>query len=870
MQLKRKKSSFLIVSIPIIMLLMSLTINKQQFEVIKEDVKQEIMSMNLGFSRLRNLLDEGDGDQEIFRFSTVITSALNSIPKIIKYKLFNGNKFDRIDININFSNYSIIMEDRMRALQDTVMSNPTKVNAVLEYKGKKYKATVRLKGDLYDHWLSKNRHSLRIKIKKDKNILGFSSFSIHKPRARQHPYDYIFQSMIRDTGNLASNHKFAHIFVNGDDWGIMDIEEHISTEFLEKQNRKKSIVVRFSNEDKWLYTHTSKNPYDGYRLSDPSLFLHLYNTKSLKDVQNRKIYSYISNNRLSNNTSIYDINSFSKALIMSLVWSNTHTLADSNSRYYFNPYTLKLEPITTDQGRWNKLQDNTFPSIYGNYDGILSNQHFLDNLPMNLEKVRKTVSNMNKHLSYPQSLFPVDKKRNTKIISNNMKKILNNKGKYLISPIMAHSVKNKSNDKSAVVKNPIPPTKQQASEFEKHLYIKHYTNGNLELYNLLADDIVVRDISFNGKSFTDKEIVVPSYLSNPDPVIIKTQYKGIQDNMFTVTTQYQNFDRTVNNEITLISDGIKNPLSLNTAHEFVFINKLDDKTYKIKQGNWTVDKPIIVEGDLHISPGVNLQFSKDSYLIVKGSLTAVGNKENPITLKPVLDSWKGVYVLNAINKSQLKDVYISNISALEDELLKLTGGITFYKSDVDFENVRINDVKAEDAINIVESSFSLNSVIINNTISDGLDSDFSKGTVQYSKFSNIGGDALDFSGSHVFINQTKAVNVKDKAVSAGESSTLNIENSNFKNIGVGVASKDGSSVTMSNSVISNYELHAAMSYIKKDFYNTMTDININNSSISDGSAYLRQKGTHMIVNNVDIPESEVNIKKLYKTNVMAK
>jgi hypothetical protein len=870
MQLKRKKSLFLIMSIPIIMLLASLTINKQQFEVIKEDAKQEIMSMNLGFSRLRNLLDKGDGGQEIVSFGTVTTSVLNSIPKIIKYKLFNGGKFDRIDININFSNYSIIMKDRMRALQDTVMSNPTEVNAVLEYKGKKYKATVRLKGDLADHWLSKNRHSLRIKIKKDKNILGFSKFSIHKPRARQHPYDYIFQSMIRDTGNLASNHKFAHIFVNGDDWGIMDIEEHISTEFLEKQNRKKSIVVRFSNEDKWLYTHASKNPYDGYRLSDSSLFLRLYNTKSLKDVQNRKIYSYISNNRLSNNTSMYDISSFSKALIMSLVWNNTHTLADENSRYYFNPYTLKLEPITTDQGEWNKLQDNVSPSIRGNYARILSNQHFLDSLSMNLEKVRKTVSNINKHLSYPQSLFPVDEKRNTEIIRNNMKKILNNKEKYLISPIMAHSVKNKSNDKSAVVKNLIPPTKQQASEFKKHLYIKHYTNGNLELYNLLTDDIVVRDISFNGKSFTDKEIIVPSYLSSPNSVIIKTQYKGIQDNMFTVTTRYQNFDRTVNNEITLISDGIKNPLSLNTAHEFAFINKLDDKTYEIKQGNWTVDKPIIVEGDLHISPGVNLQFSKDSYLIVKGSLTAISSKENPIILKSVLDSWKGVYVLNAVNKSRLKNVNISNISALEDELLKLTGGVTFYKSDVDFENVRINDVKAEDAINIVESSFSLNSVIINNTISDGLDTDFSKGNVLNSDFSNIGGDALDFSGSYISINQTKVTSVKDKAISAGEGSTVNIKNSNFKNIGVGVASKDGSSVTMSNSVISNYELHAAMSYIKKDFYNTMTDININNSSISDGSAYLRQKGTNMIVNNVDIPESEVNIKKLYKTNVMAK
>jgi len=33
---------------------------------------------------------------------------------------------------------------------------------------------------------------------------------------------------------------------------------------------------------------------------------------------------------------------------------------------------------------------------------------------------------------------------------------------------------------------------------------------------------------------------------------------------------------------------------------------------------------------------------------------------------------------------------------------------------------------------------------------------------------------------------------------------------------------------------------------------------------------MRQKGTNMIVDNVDIPESEISIKKLYKTNVMAK
>jgi len=866
MQLKHKNSLLLLISIPIIILLLILTTNKQDFQILKEDSTQKLMSQDLGISYFRNLIDTGENNT--LTLNAKIISLIRSIPKIIEYKLY-GDKFDRIDISIDYSDYLILMKNREQGIKDNILINPSKVNAILEHKGKKYKAKLRLKGDLSGHWTSKYRFSVRVQIKNDKHILGFSSFSIQKPRERQHPYDYTFQSMARETGNIASTHKFAHIFLNGDDWGIMDIEEHISKEFLEKQNRKNSIVIRFANDDKWKYTRTSKKPFDAYRLSSSLLFLHLYNDKEyLKDIQNRKAFSYLSSNRATNNKSIYDINSFSKALILSLVWNNMHALNDTNSRYYFNPYTLKLEPISQDQGYWKKIQDDV-PLLNTQYLSYLSNQNFLVNLPMNLKKVGESVSNINNHLSYPQLLFPVDKKKNTKIIDDNMKKILNNYERFITSQIISYSAEELSKDKAASPEVPILPTKTQASEFTKHLHIKHYMNGNLELYNLLPDNVVVRDISFNGKSFTNEEIIIPSYFSRAKPTIIKTQFKGIQDNMFIVKTNYQGFDRTVKNNFTLISDGIKNPLLANTAHEFNFITKLDNKTYKIEQGNWTVKKPIIVEGDLVISPGVNLQFSKDSYLIVKGSLTAVGKKENPITLKSLLNSWKGIYVLNSFNKSLLKNVNISNISALEDELLKLSGGITFYKSDVDFENVRINDVKAEDAINIIESSFSLNSVVINNTISDGLDSDFSNGSVMYSKFTNIGGDALDFSGSYASINQTKVTNVKDKAISAGENSTLNIENSNFENIGVGVASKDASSVTMSNSIISNYKLYAAMSYVKKDYYGK-PDISINNCIITDGNKFIRQKGTSMIVNNVDIPESEISIKKLYKTNVMSK
>jgi len=880
MIIKKSNIRFRAIVLVLIALILSFfTIDAEKLKTEKEDIIQYLMTLDLGFSNRVNLVDAGEGifhNENVNGFSKykkeIFPSLVSAIPKIIQYKI-NSNNTNRIDIDIKFIDLQKINSDKQKAIKNGLLSNPTTVNAEIRFKGSTYKAKLRLKGDLAGHWTSKYRNSFRVKLKDKATILGFNKFSIQKPSERHYPYDYVFQSMMKDIGNLSSSHNFAQIYVNGVDWGVMNIEEHMSKELLEKQKRKESIIIRFSNEDKWLYGK-SDNTYYNYKLSDPSLFVRLYGSKKyLKKHQYRKQYSYILKQHIKGDLNLYDVDKFTNSYIMAMAWGDFHTLTNFNSRYYFNPYALKIEPITTDAASFAKLSDIEKTRYYepkGLYSSVLSSSNYKKNLANNLSDISDVInSKLQQHFNIAGLIFPVDKKKNADIVKKNIKKIINNQKIYLISPIEKYNSEGKLNNEKVSINQLALPTKQQASDFLEHLHIRHYTDGTLELYNLLPDDVIVKNILFNGKSISINDTIVPSYLSNPDPTIIKTQYKGIQDGMFTVKTKYQGFDREVKNDITLVSDGIDNPLLLDTASEFDFINKLDDNTFEIKQGNWIVNKPIIVDGDLHISPGVSLKFSKDSYMIVKGSLTAIGGEVNPITLKAISDSWKGIYVLNADNKSYLKNVNISNISALEDGLLKLTGGVTFYKSDVDFENVRVSSVKAEDAINIVESKFNLSSVYINNTISDGLDSDFSKGDVLNSEFSDIGGDALDFSGSDVSINQTKTNNVKDKAVSAGEKSTLNIKDSNFSNIGVGVASKDGSSVIMSNTIISNYELYAAMSYIKKDFYD-MPSININNCLVSEGNAYIRQKGTSMIVDNIEIPESEISVKKLYKTKVMSK
>ena len=872
MILKQKKSSILIILILLNLMLISLAFSNQKINIFKADLREKFISLDLGVSSIKNLLDDGSGEI-ILNKSNKLIILIKKIPSFFYYKLFDKDaiQFEKIFIDIKFKDYQKIILDRNNGLRDNFLTNPSITQATLRYKNNKFKAKIRLKGDLNDHWTSSHRMSFKISLKNEKTILGFNKFAIQKPSSRQYPYDYIYQSMMRDMGNLASVHKFAHIFVNGDSWGIMDIEELMSKELLEKQNRKNSAIVKFSNDERWAYQETSKKPYGRYRLSDPLLYLELYNKKSLKDPHNRQIYSYISKNRLLNNRNIYDIDSLSKASILDGVWNGGHSLSNSNSRYYFNPYTLKLEVITTDQAKWNII--GVLHEDFSYSANILSNQYNLTNLSANLKKVENTILDIEKYLSYTQSLFPLDQYKESRIIEGNMKKILSFsrafslKERYLALNIM------ESINTSVVIDPPKLPTKQQSSEFQEHLHIKHYADGTLELYNLLPDNVTVKNILFDNKSFTDKEIIIPSYLLNLKPTILKTPYKGILDDMVTVNTEYQGFERFVNNGITLFKNGIKNPLLTDTSDKFDFVNQLDSKSYVIPRGNWIVNHPIIVEGDLKIYPGVNLQFSDDSYLIVKGSLNAKGDSTNPIVFDSISDSWKGIYVLNADKKSYLKNVNIFNISALEDELLKLTGGITFYKSDVDLEDVRITNVKSEDAINIVNSTFSLNSVFIKDTFSDGLDSDFSDGNVVFSEFSNIGGDALDFSGSNVSINRIKVRNVKDKAISAGEESILNIENSNFSNIGVGVASKDGSSVTMTSSAISNYELYAAMAYIKKDFYGSPS-ITLNSCLVSNmngvSNPYMRQEGANMLIDNVEIQTSNMSIENLYKSSVMSK
>ena len=92
----------------------------------------------------------------------------------------------------------------------------------------------------------------------------------------------------------------------------------------------------------------------------------------------------------------------------------------------------------------------------------------------------------------------------------------------------------------------------------------------------------------------------------------------------------------------------------------------------------------------------------------------------------------------------------------------LTGCLTFY--NVDFKNVVIeayNQV-CEDAVNLVNTKGNIDSISISNSVSDGLDIDFSNIHINNITIKDSFNDCLDLSGGSYFIESIVLTGCDDK------------------------------------------------------------------------------------------------------------
>lgn len=767
------------------------------------------------------------------------------------------------------------------------------VNAIVFWGNDAMKAKIRLKGDWLDH-LKGDKWSFRIKLKKNAVWKGMTTFSIQTPEARYFIDEWLAHKIFDKEDVLTTRYDFVPVYINNKNLGLYAYEEHFEKQLVESRHRREGPILKFSEDQLWAsrvakqennFPLFEANKIIAFKsnkiLHDSTLF------KEFIDAQNL-VYEYKYAN--SDASKIFDVDKLAKYFALVDLTRAYHGIIWHNQRFYYNPVLSKLEPIPFDCYCDKGVMQWTNRAIYGNYnigsvkrknDGFFIIDHlFADKLFVKKYLYYLEKYSSKKYVSSILSQFKFGIKNNEALIQ---KEFPDYKYDYNFLVNNALAIRKALPDfKQKVEKNyftfidRVDTAKQKVynPKYVKNLpsyFITAYREGKNEIHitNYYPADIEFVGISNNQKLITDifkPKILLQSYNNPLHDIIIKVDTSNIQYLFFIVKGkadicnipifQWQS-PRKYNPQQELTEN---NNFKTNPIFHIVKKNIL-----VVKAGKYTIKKSIIIPSGYKIvfKAGANLNFINKSFFLSYSPVFMQGKRENPITIQSTDRTAMGFTVLQAKQKSFIKDAVFEQLNTLNYNNWNLTGAVTFYESDVEITSSLFNDNNCEDALNIIRSNFFVHNSSFDNIFADAFDSDFSKGRVLKTFFSNIGNDAMDFSGSNIFIDDCEIKNASDKGVSGGEKSKLTITNVNVLNSNIAFASKDESFLNIASSHISNCNYGIAIFQKKPEYGPAIVKINkFKHTNIN--TLYLIEKKSKLILRNKTIFGSEKNVvKKLY-------
>lgn len=263
--------------------------------------------------------------------------------------------------------------------------------------------------------------------------------------------------------------------------------------------------------------------------------------------------------------------------------------------------------------------------------------------------------------------------------------------------------------------------------------------------------------------------------------------------------------------------------------------------------------------------GSNINFYNNSNLISYSRIIANGSKKEKIKFNSY-----GKNSISIINTKESNEIRYSEFNNFDETILK-TGAVTIYKSPILIHNSLFKNSNSEDSLNIVDSTFEIENMIIENSKSDALDIDFSEGKINRLLIKNSGNDGLDFSRSKVKANELLITESQDKGISVGEKSKIKFSNVEVVKSKIGFAVKDESNVLFDNNLftISDSFYCIGLYQKKKQFgYPRVEILKQNNLNLNNCKKdFLIENGSKLIIENKIYKKTLSNVfKEIYPKN----
>lgn len=822
----------------------------------------------------------GDLQNALFALPNNLTGSTDPLPKLT--------------VDIKFKHFEKLRAKRAEALErgQLVSTKEDFIPAQIRMEGRGIKVSLRLKGDWTDH-LKSSKWSFRIKVKGGDHVLGLRRFSLQNPNVRGYQSEILFFESLRMAGLIALRYRFVDVTLNGKHIGIMAMEEHFSKELLAAHGRREGVIVRF-DESRWWQARLqnfglSEKSFDGIDSATIDAFRNAKVEKSKRLSKNYAtsvglLRAFIEGKLPASD--VFDPDLLGRFIALADLWAARHGLYWINLRFYLDPITLKHEVIGYDAALHQRPKE--LASI--SWESPVISKMLAD--PRIFEAYQKSLQKFGRDI--------IDGDLIEKLRNFEKTRLDELRGEYyLISPYPLDELRIRAEYLLGLSKDELRmrPIKPEAYPALVQAYlIEDKGKPYLELVNTTSRNIEVRSIYWSSKDSseqigfkTERDLQYPVRLApkknaaNTHSVRIAYRPPANEKHMtLHLKTAFKSLDYVrESTAIRYYAPLDKPPLQIETVdaqnkkHRFLRIDQ-NNNLMRVQPGAWTVNGSIHVPRGfaLSIPKGTTLRFDEGEGIIAFGPVHLRGTRQRPVVLegrtgtgKP--NRWNGIVVLDAGETSIWSHAAIRDTQAVSRTDWELTGGVTFYRSDVRMSDCRFERSTAEDALNIINSQFTLTDVAIENTVSDGLDADFSTGEIHNGLFRNIGagggGDAVDVSGSHVTINGTVFRNISDKALSVGERSTMTAKNIVIANAATGAASKDGSRLIVEGADISNASVSGLMAYVKKQEYGPASIVARGMLFRGNKRDAWSQTNNTITINDKPVVVQNIDVDRLYET-----
>jgi hypothetical protein len=768
------------------------------------------------------------------------------------------------ELFIKPKDFEKLEEQREKALETSVLikDDDSEVDAKLIVDGEyKYDVSVRLKGDLDDHF-DDEFWSYRVELDKNEGtIFGIREFSLQKVESRGEGEIVLLEHM-RDAGILAPRLYYADLTVNDLEYGIVIFEEHFNVEVIEAQERRAGLIFKLDEDCVWSHhdaitragietvftenynwldapcslpefeNHPPFFKYEGHPyfmlfkvfgqgdvLEDPAL-------QQQWEQAMGKLKAY--KRGLLKSEEVFDMELMAKYVSILNMYHGGHGMYYTNIRFYYNPLTRLFEPVAFDNDTMNRAI--TFPDLYLAHGSDEFWENYLqeiDDLIQGLEdetlseKIRGWENAINEAMEgfdfYQNPLEKANMLEYLKILKEDLLQA-EKAEPYFPDYMQAREL----------IEDPVlvefmtaeyMVSEEEGAYIEFRNYIDRPTyvrsvyvmNDDDDRELVSSDEIMIEDNLRYEQLF---HLLVPEIDVLEEAYEYEARFEG-QDEWSVFEVDISAPPET---EFLLTQVEIEDVLA---QHDFLEIK--EKNVLRVKVGDFEVKDNVIlpIGYSLEVPAGVKLSFHPFTRLVLReGTLTILGEEENRVEFvnQSHANPWLGVAVLDAKGQSIVQYLDVTGVDYTDLDDWRLTGAVTFYESPVTLTNVHFYDNQIEDSLNIFRSEFEVVDCVFEDTLSDSIDVDFGKGEIRSSTFTNIGGDAIDVSGSEIYVTDVSIIGVGDKGISVGEMSDLKADNVYMEDVNTVIASKDGSVATLSDSKVDEVRWVALMSFIKKDAY----------------------------------------------------